>query len=92
LLLAKVFGKNSGGPGVKLTLGDEGENWPNAGTLKIAENFGNEVEKCEIGNVSVDENNKIITNCAYMKGNASHFQVYSGIDKMITETIKRIKH
>ena len=71
LLIAKLLGKQNGGPGCKLTLGSKGEQWPYAGTIDVAKDFGNEMKESEVNEVVIDEKNKIITAPAYMKGNAT---------------------
>ena len=43
VIAAKVFGKNSGGPGAKLTLGGRGADWPYNGSIDAALSFGNEL-------------------------------------------------
>jgi enhancing lycopene biosynthesis protein 2 len=49
------------------------------------------LERCDVDKIAIDDKNNIITTPAYMK-NTSPYSVYVGIDKMISETIKRIKH
>ena len=43
IVAAKVFGTNSGGPGLKLTLACKGEDWPYGGSIDAAASFGNQL-------------------------------------------------
>ena len=43
IVAAKVFGTKSGGPGLKLTLGCRGDDWPYNGSIDAATSFGNEL-------------------------------------------------
>lgn len=70
IIAAKVFGTASGGPGIKMTLGCRGENWPYNGSIDAATSFGNELVELDVNAVCLDEKNKIVTAPAYMKGNA----------------------
>ena len=70
ILASKVFGKNSGGPGVKLTLGSRGDAWPYNGSIDAATSFGNELVDMDINAICVDETNRVVTAPAYMKGTA----------------------
>lgn len=53
--------------------------------------FGNTAEICDVDKICIDEPNKLITTPAYMKDTATPYEVFKGIDKMISETIKKIK-
>lgn len=50
ILAAKVFGKNSGGNGAKLTLGCKGSesDWPYQGAIDAASGFGNDMVEVDI--------------------------------------------
>jgi len=87
IVAAKVLGKNSGGPGVKLTLGSKGseENWPYQGSIEAASSFGNDMVEAEINELVHDFTNKIITAPAYMKGTASPSEIYSNVKSMVDE-------
>lgn len=61
IILAKVFGWSNKGPGIKLTLGSKGENWPYADSINLAESLGNKISLCDINECSIDKENKIIT-------------------------------
>ena len=72
VIAAKVFGSKSGGPGVKLTLGGRGEDWPFNGSIDAVSSFGNELIETNLSQVVHDEKNRIVTAPAYMSGVASH--------------------
>ena len=79
VIAAKVFGKESGGPGAKLTLGCKGDNWPYKGSIDAATSFGNEVVESGINEVTIDEANRIVTAPAYMKGDATPSEVFTNV-------------
>ncbi len=91
LILSYILGKKHGGPGIKLTTGDnENEiDWPYQGTIEIARDLGNDVIPTS-KKVVIDEKNKVITSPAYMKATSSPYEVYEGIDLMIEEFSKMI--
>uniref|UniRef100_A0A7S3RSD6 DJ-1/PfpI domain-containing protein n=1 Tax=Strombidinopsis acuminata TaxID=141414 RepID=A0A7S3RSD6_9SPIT len=88
VVAAKVFGKNSGGPGVKLTLGARGENWPYNGSIDAANSFGNTMEEKQINETSIDTDNKIVSAPAYMKGDAKPHEVFDSVANMVDEVEK----
>eukprot|EP00351_Strombidinopsis_sp_SopsisLIS2011_P006052 CAMPEP_0116870206 /NCGR_PEP_ID=MMETSP0463-20121206/75_1 /TAXON_ID=181622 /ORGANISM="Strombidinopsis sp, Strain SopsisLIS2011" /LENGTH=128 /DNA_ID=CAMNT_0004506433 /DNA_START=248 /DNA_END=634 /DNA_ORIENTATION=- len=45
VVAAKVFGTKSGGPGLKMTLGARGDNWPYNGSIDAANSFGNTMQE-----------------------------------------------
>ena len=55
VIAAKVFGSKSGGPGVKLTLGGKGDDWPYNGSIDAALSFGNELVETNLSQVVHDE-------------------------------------
>ena len=79
VVAAKVLGSNSGGPGITITLGCKGDNWPYNGSIDAAKSFGNILEDKDIINICHDEANKIVTGPAYMRGDATYGQVYQNI-------------
>lgn len=83
VVAAKVFGSKYGGPGIKLTLGCRGDNWPYNGAIDAATSFGNTLEEIDINGVCHDETNKIVTGPAYMRGDASFGQVYQNIHQIV---------
>ena len=77
--------------GIEITLGKNDEkDWPYAGSIKVAKEFGAIVTDKDINEICIDRKNKIITTPAYMKGNATPYEVFFGIDKMIEEFNKLI--
>lgn len=87
LLLAKILGKKSGGPGIKLTLGDHSpsEIWPSSPCVSLATELGN---FAELADPSIDLTNRIVTTYAYMKKTAKPHEIFEGIDGMINEFAK----
>jgi len=53
-----VLGRESGGRGVTLTLGDTNTNFPYAGTIEVAKQFGNTLELKDVDEMTIDTNNK----------------------------------
>lgn len=91
-MAAKVFGKNNGGPGIRLTLGCRGENWPYNGSIDAATSFGNELVEANLDQVVIDEANRIVTAPAYMKGDATPSQVFSNVSKLVDTVAKKIQN
>ena len=50
------------------------------------------MQPCDNESVIVDKENNFITTPAYMNSDSNAYDIYKGIDKMIHETINRIKH
>ncbi len=48
------------------------------------------MEMKEINQVSIDESNKILTSPAYMKGSATPYEVFTGIESLVSELYNRI--
>ena len=91
VVAAKVFGTNSGGPGVKMTLGSRGDDWPYNGAIDAASSFGNEMVDCDIDNVVFDPVNKITTGPCYMKDTASTSAVYENAKAVVDNVAKEIR-
>ena len=93
VVAAKVFGKNSGGPGTKLTMGNKGseEEWPYQGAIDAATSFGNSMELTNLDGVTVDAQNKIVTAPAYMSGKANPGQIYDNVKKMVDTVAQRVR-
>merc|ERR1719240_1482840 len=93
ILAAKVFGKNSGGQGAKLTLGSKGgeDAWPYQGSIDAASSFGNDMVEVEIDGAVHDEKNKIITAPAYMKGTATPAEIYDNVKKMVDSVSDQVR-
>jgi len=87
VVAAKVFGTTSGGPGLKLTLGCRGDDWPYNGTIDVAKGFGNTLVDCDVDSVCHDEKNRVVTCPAYMK-NAKPVEVFDNMGKMIETLVK----
>ena len=88
IILAKVFGTLNGGPGLDLTLGKKGGDWPFATSIEVANKFGNKMIDCDIDDICKDRYNKVVTTPSYMKGNAKPHEVYDGIKKLVEEVVK----
>ena len=73
-----MLGTSDGGPGVTLTLGQTGEQFPYSDSIGVATGFGNELKDKDVGQICVDEKNNIVTTPAYMKNAAPH-EVFDGI-------------
>lgn len=72
ILLARVLGTVSGGPGLKIAFNGEG-----------AEGFGNELVDCPVNEAVVDEANMVATTPAYMASGATPGEVFTGIGHMV---------
>ena len=91
IVLAKVLGTVSAMPGIDLTLGKKGPDWPYSGSIEAASKFGNKVVSCDVDEICKDRYAKIITTPAYMKENAKPCEVFDGIEKLVKEVIKLTK-
>ena len=86
ILAAKVFGANA-----QLTLGkSEGDSWPFAGSIGAAKSFGTSVHECDIGEVCVDNENKLVTVPAYMKGDAKPHEVVDDMTKLVARVSEMV--
>ena len=79
IIAAKVFGN------AKLTLGSDNASGP-AG---VAQSFGNDMQETSIDEVCVDETNRIVSAQAYIKGDATSFQVYNNIEILVKTIIDK---
>lgn len=63
IVIAKVLGKKSKGPGVQITLGCTGSfnKWPLKNAIKHAKNWGNMTDHLNINEVSHDHNQRIVS-------------------------------
>lgn len=91
ILAAKVFGEGSSGPGLKLTLGRKGDDWPYNGSIDAAASFGNKMVDCDIDGVVHDEANRVVTAPAYMKGTASPSQIFDNVKAMVDKVAAEIR-
>lgn len=75
-------------PECEITVGKKGTEWPYGGTIdSLKELYGVSVTEKEIDEINVDQKNKLVTTPAFMK-NASFFEVYTGVGKMVDEVLK----
>jgi enhancing lycopene biosynthesis protein 2 len=81
---ARVLGRARGGPGVSVTIGDD------AGTAAAIGKMGSTNIRRGVTEAAVDERERIATTPAYMYGEASPWEVYQGIGKMIEETLAMV--
>lgn len=77
-LVAKVLGSQ----GVHLTIGNDKE------TAQEIEKTGAKHVECPVDDFVTDRNMKVITTPAYMYGQATPFQVYTGIRALVQELIE----
>ena len=91
MVAAKVFGKKSGGPGLKMTLGCRGDQWPYNGAIEASTSFGNEMVELDLSEVCHDETNKVVTAAAYMKGTAKPDEIFDNVSLMVNEVASKIK-
>jgi enhancing lycopene biosynthesis protein 2 len=80
----KVLGKAAGGPGVKVTIGND------PGVAGALQKWGSENIVRPATEAAVDEANRITSAPAYMYGEASPWEVYQGIGRMIDEMMKML--
>jgi enhancing lycopene biosynthesis protein 2 len=81
LILAKILGNKQ----IKITIGKNNKTFG-----PIITSFGATHIESTSDNIVIDTENKIVTTPAFM-GGASNSLMYTGIDKMIKETIKFVK-
>lgn len=91
VVAAKVFGTNSGGPGLKMTLGCRGDNWPYNGSIDAATSFGNELVEADLDAVCHDDKNRIVTAPAYMKGDALPHEIYDNVKLMVDHVANQVR-
>lgn len=75
MLIAKAF--EGSGKSIKLTLGSD------VGPFEDAKYFGANPVMKPATDIVVDEENKIVSTPAYMESNATLFEVYTGIEKLV---------
>jgi enhancing lycopene biosynthesis protein 2 len=81
---AKVLGTRSGGPGVKLTIGND------PAVAAAMKHWGSENIVKAVTEAAVDEQNRLASAPAYMYGEASPWEVYQGIGRMIEEMMRMV--
>jgi len=88
MLAARLWGKKYGGPGCKITLGTDPQVYENAIALGATH-----IQKSSVEAVA-DEENMIISTPGYLNQNATPFNVFCGIERLLAEvpslTKKRI--
>ncbi len=77
VLAAKVLGTAGGGPGVRVTLGDD------AGAAKAVAAWGSTHVVAAVDEAVVDAKAKVATAPAYMYGRATPHEIFVGIGKMV---------
>jgi enhancing lycopene biosynthesis protein 2 len=81
---AKVLGAAAGGPGIQVTIGND------AGVAAAMKHWGSENIIKAVTEAAVDERNQIATAPAYMYGDASPWEVYQGIGRMVEEMMRMV--
>ena len=86
MVVARLF------PHCELTVGKSeiGKDWPFAGTGESLKMMGANVVEKDVDEIHVDTNYKIVTTPAFMK-NASFYEVFTGVGKMVDEVLKLAK-
>lgn len=85
-------------PGVQITLGkmknlneNEAKNvFPYSGAVLSARQMGAETQECDVNQICVDENHRVVTTPAFMK-NASFHEISDGVGLMIEKVIQMIE-
>ncbi len=85
VLAARVLGKQRGGPGVSVTIGND------AGAAAAIDAMGSRNVEKPVTEAHVDEANNLVTAPAYMYGDAPVHQVFDGIGEMIRGVLARIE-
>lgn len=84
-------------PGVRLTLGkmknltdNEKKNvFPYSGSVLSAQQMGAETQECDINEICVDDQHRVVTTPAFMK-NAPFHEVFDGVGRMVEKVIQMI--
>lgn len=84
VIAARVLGRAAGGPGVKVTIGDD-----QATGAAIAK-MGSSNQVRPVTGACIDEENRVVTAPAYMYGEAPVHEVHEGIGAMIDGVVERI--
>lgn len=82
VLAAKVLGTGAGGPGCEVTIGDA------AGVAEAIASWGSRNVVKGVEEAHVDGARKVVTTPAYMDDHATPWQVFTGIGKMVDETMR----
>ena len=83
---------NNPGQGVQLTMGRQGDEskWPYGGAIDAAKSFGAVMVDKDVGEVCVDQKNKIVSSPAFMYNGEFH-EIQDGVGNMVKELLKMIK-
>lgn len=84
VMAALVLGKSRGGPGVRITLGND------AGAAKGVESLGAEHRVTGVLEACADESRLVVTTAAYMYGDANPYEVFAGIGAMVERTLAMV--
>jgi len=85
ILVAKIFGKTNGGPGLGLTLGGTTEGYPYRDAVICAESMGNEVVFPGFDGLAHDHRNHIVTAPAYLY-DGTPCETFESVRKMVEAT------
>ena len=79
-------------PSCRITIGKNKSkgDWPYGDNIDILRSMGTEIIEKDVDQIQVDNKFKIVTTPAFMK-NASFYEVFEGIGKMIDEVLKMAK-
>jgi len=91
ILVAKVLGKANKGPGVSVTLGKEGEEWPYAKTIENLEKWGSNHVKRAVAQVAIDKKNSIYSVPAFMYETQNFSKIYDSIYNLVESMKDGIK-
>jgi enhancing lycopene biosynthesis protein 2 len=81
---ARVLGRARGGPGVKVTIGDDG------GTAAAIAKMGAANIVKAVTEAAVDEAQRLASTPAYMYGEATAWEVFQGIGRMIERALEMV--
>jgi enhancing lycopene biosynthesis protein 2 len=81
---ARVLGKARGGPGVRVTIGED------PGAAAAIGRMGSTNIPKAVTEAFVDEANRLATSPAYMYGDATPWEVFQGIGEMIERTLEMV--
>lgn len=84
VLAARVLGTRAGGPGVKVTIGDD------PGVAGAVESMGSTHENKPVTEASVDDAQRVVTAPAYMYPSPGAHEVFDGIGEMVEQTLARV--
>ena len=74
-----------------MTLGKHGVYFPYSGAIEAASSFGSNIQELDVRDVCVDWKNLLVTTPCYMQENASHYEVFEGIDKLVRKVTSLVR-